>query len=84
LWWKSVLEHRVLSLLKGQISPRGPTMVGRGVCSHRVLGHTEGPAKKPEKMPEKMHKLKRGEIRVRGGSKGIQTLDTFFRDSERR
>ena len=35
LWWKGVLENRVLGLLKPQISPRGPTMVGRGVCSHR-------------------------------------------------
>ena len=33
LWWKSVLENRVLALLNRQISPRGPTMVGRGGCA---------------------------------------------------
>ena len=40
---KSVLENGVLGPQKGQISPRGPTMVGRGVCSPRGLASESGP-----------------------------------------
>ena len=87
LWTKCVLENRVLGSQKGQISPRDPTMVGRGVCSHRgPVGHTRSAQPKSQKknVVNVIYKLKRGEIGVRGGSRGIQTLDTFSRDSERR
>ena len=40
---KSVFENGVLGPQKGQISPRGPTMVGRGVCSPRGLASESGP-----------------------------------------
>ena len=40
---KSVLENCIFGPKNSQISPRGPTMVGRGVCSPRGLASESGP-----------------------------------------
>ena len=83
LWWESVLENRILGLLKGQFLPAAQPWWAAGCAVTGVLGHTEGPVSPAKKARKKCYQLKIGEIRVRGGSRGFQTLDTFFRDSER-
>ena len=39
---KSVLQNRVLGVQNSKISPRGPTMVGRGVCSRKSCDFHSG------------------------------------------
>jgi hypothetical protein len=79
LWWKSVLENRVLGLLKRQISPRGPTMVGRGVCSHRGPGAHGGPSQKARKKVIISKEVKSGYV----GAPGAFRLWTPFSGIQR-